>query len=158
MYQTLASRSVGMDSLPDEATMKTMQMKIFLAAIFVFLGGGAWAEQTAPVGPALKAAVTCERIKDGQPLDQTVVFDTAKASAYCWCYFDPVSSDSVIYFEWYRNETLAQKEKRSLRARPGGWATYSSLKIRQADIGPWHVNITDETGKILSILRFSVTE
>jgi len=138
---------------------KTVSPFLMVCLLLLFsCPAGAEQESTTSEGIVLKKAVMCEKVKDGQPVDQTILFDVAKGSAYCWGMFDPVAVDGVVYFEWYRKETLAQREKRAVRARAGGWATYSSLKLRQADIGPWHLAITDENGKILETLRFSITE
>ncbi len=106
--------------------------------------------------PTLKKAVMCEGVKDGLPVDQTIVFDVSKGSAYCWSEFDPVAVDGVIYHQWYRNGELMTPFK--LAVHPPRWAVYSTLRLRQADVGPWRLDITNENGDILKTLRFSITE
>lgn len=108
------------------------------------------------VSPTLKKAVMCESVQDGLPVDQTIVFDVAKRSAYCWSDFDPVTDDSVIYHKWYRNGELISSFK--LAVHPPRWAVYSSLRLRHADVGPWSLDITDENGNILKTIRFSISE
>ena len=76
------------------------------------------------VAPTLKKAVMCEGVQDGLPVDQTIIFDVSKASAYCWSEFDPVSADGVVYHEWYRSGVLISKVK--LAVHPPRWAAYSS--------------------------------
>lgn len=101
-------------------------------------------------------AVMCEGVKDGLPVNQTLVFDVSKGTAYCWSNFDPVISDGVIFHEWYRKGELISRKK--LAVHKPKWATYSSLRLREADIGPWQLKIVDDGGNILKTLRFSITE
>ena len=131
-----------------------------LFVTIVFLSVPLIAEQNdsgdSTTSPTLKKAVMCEGLKDGLPLDQTIVFDVSKGSAYCWSDFDPVSVDGFIYHKWYRNGELVYNQQ--LAVRPPRWATYSHLRLRQADVGPWRLDITDENDNILKTIRFSITE
>jgi len=108
------------------------------------------------ISPKLKKAVMCESVQDGLPVNQTVVFDVSKGSAYCWSDFDPVEVDGVIHHQWYRNGKLSYDQP--LAVHPPRWAAYSTLRLRQADVGPWRLDITNESGDILKTLRFSITE
>ena len=101
-------------------------------------------------------AVMCEEVRDGLPVNQTLVFEVSKGTAYCWSNFDPVISDGVISHEWYRKGELISRKK--LAVHKPKWATYSSLRLREADIGPWQLKIVDGDGNILKTLRFSITE
>lgn len=104
----------------------------------------------------VRQALMCESVKDGLPVNEAIVFDVSKGAAYCWSDFDPVAEDGVVYHQWYRRGKLVSKVK--LAIHPPRWAAYSSLKLRQADIGPWRLNITDEEERVLKVLRFSITE
>jgi hypothetical protein len=108
------------------------------------------------VSPVVKEAVMCEGVQDGLPVNQTIIFNLSKTSAYCWSEFDPVPADGVVYHEWYRKGLFITRKK--LAVHTPRWATYSRLPLRQADIGPWHLNITDQNGNVLQTLRFSITE
>ena len=89
-------------------------------------------------------------------MDQTIVFDVSKGVAYCWSDFDPVTEDGLIYHKWYRNGELISSFK--LAVHPPRWAVRSNLRLRQADVGPWRLDITNESGDILKTHRFSITE
>ena len=138
----------------------TLQRTILLFVVLAFLSMPVIAEEGATpdktVSPTLKKAVMCEKVQDGLPVDQTLVFDVSKGSAYCWSDFDPVAEDSIVYHNWYRNGKLISSIP--LAVHPPRWANYSSLRMRQADVGPWSLNITSEHGEILKIIRFSITE
>lgn len=104
----------------------------------------------------LERAAMCEDIADQFPRNTAVVFSIKRQIVYCFSFFDPVSQKAFIYHNWYLNDKLSTKIK--LRLQPPRWSTYSRIQLREADIGPWHVEITDEDDNILKILRFSVTE
>jgi hypothetical protein len=48
--------------------------------------------------------------------------------------------------------------KSNKKFRPPRWITYSTIQTRASDIGPWRVEVTDEQGALLQILRFSIVE
>ena len=98
----------------------------------------------------------CESIQNSLPVDQTIVFDVSKGSAYCWSDFDPVTEEGVIYHRWYRKGELISTHEQAVH--PPRWAVQSILRLRQADVGPWRLDITNENGDILKTLRFSITK
>jgi hypothetical protein len=106
--------------------------------------------------PIVKKAVMCENVQNGLPVNQTIIFDGSRSSAYCWSEFDPVPAESVVYHKWYRKGELITSKK--LAVHPPRWAVYTRLPLRQADVGPWHLDITDESGIVITTLRFSITE
>jgi hypothetical protein len=104
----------------------------------------------------LRLATICERVKELEPENQAIVFSVTIGRIFCFTHFDPVPNKSVIYHAWYYRDKLITKQKLSLR--PPRWSTYSSIQLREYDKGPWHVMMTDETNKILGVLRFSITD
>lgn len=101
-------------------------------------------------------AVLCEDIKDSVPQNATSVFSIERRTAICFTEFDPVPQKTIIYHHWYHRDVPSARIKLTLK--PPRWASYSSIQLRAEDIGPWHVEITDDQGNVLYILRFSVTE
>ncbi len=104
----------------------------------------------------LVEAVLCEDIKDSVPLNATSVFSIERRTAICFTAFDPVPQKAVIYHHWYHRDVPSARIKLTLK--PPRWASYSSIQLRAEDIGPWRVEITDDQGNVLYVLRFSVTE
>jgi hypothetical protein len=113
-------------------------------------------EVTATPQLALDQAVMCEEIFESAPRNQTVVFSVAKERAFCFTSFETVPDKTFIYHIWYYRDIPSRR--RHLVVRPPRWSTYSSIEIRKTDVGPWRVEITDSRGKILRVLRFSITE
>ena len=104
----------------------------------------------------LAQAVLCEDIKDSVPQNVTSVFSIERRTAICFTEFDPVPQKAIIYHRWYHRDVPSARIKLTLN--PPRWASYSSIQLRVEDIGPWRVEITDDQGNLLYVLRFSVTE
>jgi hypothetical protein len=119
-------------------------------------------EKTAPAPSqevkqlTLAEAAICEGIKDYIPQNPGIVFSTAIGKILCFSVFDPVPQNTVIYHNWYRNDELINKTKLTLKAPR--WSTFSSIQLREADKGPWRVEIVDQKDRIHRVLRFSITD
>ena len=110
-----------------------------------------------PANPlTLGQAVICEEIFSNSPRNRTVVFSVAKEKVICFTSFESVLQKTVVYHNWYHKDIPSSRIR--LVLRPPRWSTYSSIRIRKTDIGPWRVEITDATGQVLRVLRFSITE
>ena len=107
-------------------------------------------------GLTLSQAVMCQEIRDFKPYLPSVVFPIRLGKAICYVSFVNVPEKKVIYHHWYRYDVLTTTIK--LEVQPPNWSTYSLIQLREADKGPWRVEITDQDGKILQTLRFSITD
>jgi hypothetical protein len=152
-------------NLPQKMTVSQWRGIPLLAALFLVL---AWPSQTlsgpkAESSPSnvlekltLSQAVMCEAIKDQAPQNHGVVFSMAMGKVLCFTSFDPVLEKTVIYHNWFHKDELSNKLKLTLQ--PPRWSTFSTIQLREADKGPWRVEITDQAGHILGVLRFSITD
>jgi len=100
--------------------------------------------------------VMCEEIKDLTPLNPAVVFSIKIGKVSCFSSFDPVPEKTFIYHKWFHRDDLSTTKRLTLQ--PPRWASYSTIQLRETDKGPWRVEISDQTGNILRILRFSITD
>ncbi|UCF58069.1 MAG: DUF2914 domain-containing protein [Deltaproteobacteria bacterium] len=98
----------------------------------------------------------CEGIKEQIPKNQAIVFPITINKVHCFTSFDPVPEKTFIYHNWFFMDKLRARVKLSLQ-KPR-WSTFSRLRLRKGDKGPWRVEITDEQGNFLHILRFSITD
>jgi len=105
---------------------------------------------------SLFQAVMCEEIYANAPRNPTIVFSVEQKKAICYSSFDQVPQEMSIYHNWYHRDVPSAKIR--LILQPPRWSTFSSIQLRKTDIGPWRVEITDEMGNVLEVLRFSVTE
>lgn len=109
-----------------------------------------------PVVLTLTEAVMCEGIESYAPKTPAVVFSINIGKVSCYSNFDPVPEKTYIYHRWYFKDRLTTRKR--LYLKPPRWATYTSIQLREADRGPWRVEITDKDGNMLKILRFSITD
>ncbi len=105
---------------------------------------------------ALDRAVMCEDIKDFAPNNPAVVFSIKIGKVCCYTSFDPVPKKTFIYHKWYHRDSLSTSKR--LYLQPPRWATFSTIQLRETDKGPWRVEVSDRNGKLLYILRFSITD
>jgi hypothetical protein len=101
-------------------------------------------------------ATMCESIREVIPQNPGIVFSTAIGKILCFTVFDPVPQKAVIYHNWYRSDELITKVKLTLK--PPRWSTFSSIQLREADKGPWRVEIVDQKDRVHKVLRFSITD
>ncbi len=106
--------------------------------------------------PKLKEAFMCEEVKNGGCERPTIVFSVEKKQVFCYSLFEEVTSPRIIVHRWYYRGNLTTQIR--LRLQPPRWASYSSIQLREADKGPWQVEIADEMGHVYEVLRFSVTD
>ena len=127
-----------------------------LSALLLFLGVDRNPAQGQTENPALVQAAVCEDIKDGSPRNQGIVFPVSAGKVVCYTSFDPVPRRAVIYHNWYRRDELNTRIR--LVLQPPKWASYSTIQLREIDKGPWRIEITDQEGRVLHLLRFSITD
>jgi hypothetical protein len=101
-------------------------------------------------------ALICEDMKDGIPSNPAVAFSISTGKVYCYTLFDQVPEDTVVYHHWFFRDKPSARIRLTLK-QPR-WSTYSSIQLREADKGPWRVEISDAGGRVLKTLRFSVTD
>ena len=101
-------------------------------------------------------AVMCEEVKDLTPQNPAVVFSIKIGKVSCFTSFDPVPEKTFVYHNWFHRDDPSTKKRLTLQ--PPRWATYSTIQLRETDKGPWRVEISDQKGNILRILRFSITD
>jgi len=104
----------------------------------------------------LVQAAMCEGIKEYSPYNGAVVFSRTIGKVSCFTSFDPVPEKMFIYQSWFHRDRLSTKIK--LFLQPPRWSTFSSIQLREADKGPWRVEVTDQGGNLLHVLRFSITD
>ncbi len=123
--------------------------------ILVFFSGSQAVSQESGV-LTLEDAVMSEEIKDRKPVNKTIVFSTAARRAICFTSFSKVPDKVIIFHNWYKYDKLIAKVR--LRLQPPQWSSFSSIPLKEKDKGPWRVEVIDPKGKLLRVLRFSITD
>ena len=128
---------------------------LFLMQIWAFADDAVPQQKMPP--PVLKKAVLCEKVLNSNtPVNEGVVFSSKLGKIICFTEFDPVYDETVIYHRFYFKDKLSSKFPFTIK--PPRWAAQSTIYLRESDKGPWRVEITDAEGKILSNIRFSITD
>lgn len=107
------------------------------------------------VGMTLARAVMCEYIDDYAPQNQAVVFSIQVGKISCFTSFIGIKTSTYARHKWFRRDELVTTKRLTLR--PPSWSTYSSIQLREADKGPWRVEILNNRNQLIKTLRFSVT-
>ena len=142
---------------------KTSVFFFVLLGTFILLGAKGFCQRAPSVSPAPRAekltlvqASMCSSLKEGNPCNSGLVFSVAQGKVFCFSSFDPVPRKTFIYHSWFYKDVLVTRQKLTLN--PPRWSTYSTIQLREADKGPWRVEIADQDERILTILRFSITD
>ena len=104
----------------------------------------------------LARSVMCESIEGLEPLNTAVVFSIDVGKISCFTVFDDIGATTYTNHRWYRRDDLVTTKR--LKLKPPRWSTYSSILLREADKGPWRVEIRDDNDRLMETLRFSVTD
>jgi hypothetical protein len=105
---------------------------------------------------AITQAVMCEEIRDYEPYNRAAVFSISIGKVYCFTAFNPVPRNMFVYHSWYRRDRLITTRRLSLKTPE--WSVFSTIQLRQADKGPWRVEVKDHNGGIIRIIKFSITD
>lgn len=130
---------------------------VLIAALFLILTLTVQAEsQPAAAKVRLVQAVMCESIEAYEPRHIAVAFSIDTGRISCFTSFDNVSAETAVDHKWFRRHELVTTKR--LTIKPPSWSTYSSIQLREADKGPWRVEVRQADGALLATLRFSVTD
>lgn len=138
---------------------RTLRPWIFLTTLIFMLGlpGPSDSQDASPSTKlTLVKAVMCEGIRNYAPLHPAVVFSIELGKVSCFTEFDPVPEKTFIHHKWYRQDDLVTVKQ--LTINPPSWSSFTSVQLRDADKGPWRVDVTDEKDNLMHTLRFSITD
>ena len=107
-------------------------------------------------GPVLVRGVMCETIEDYVPKNIAAVFSIGVGKISCYTSFDHLTDTTYVVHKWYRHDELITTKRLTLK--PPSWSTYSSIQLREADKGPWRVEVWNAEDHLLKVLRFSVAD
>jgi len=134
---------------------------IWTLLLLLSAAAGSGRAQDAPAPPAsepltLVKAAMCEDIQDFAPQNEAIVFSVSNGKVCCFTRFDSVQAEVPIAHTWLHRDRVITSRK--LFLKPPAWATYSSIQLREADKGPWRVEVTDQQGGLLAVVRFSIAD
>jgi hypothetical protein len=104
----------------------------------------------------LKDAAVCESFKGNLPVNAGAVFSIAVGRVSCLTSFAPTSRRAIVFHSWFHRDHLSSKQRVAIT--PSDPVALSSIQLREADKGPWQVEVSDGSGRTLKILRFSIVD
>ena len=134
---------------------KSIKALFFIAVLLLIPATTVYSEQP-NAKMVLVQAVMCESIRNYQPLNPAVAFSISQGEVFCFSDFDPVFKKTYILHKWFKKDKLIFTMK--LILSPPKWSSFSRIQIRDADKGPWRVEIWDADGTQLQTLRFSMVD
>lgn len=134
---------------------KSIPALLIVVVICLWLPTSAYSEPST-VKMVLTQAVMCESIENFKPVTPAVVFSISQGEVFCFSNFDPVFEKTYIFHKWYKKDKLIFTMRLTLS--PPKWSSFSSMQIRNADKGPWRVEIRDVNDTLLKTLRFSMAD
>jgi hypothetical protein len=144
-------------------TKKKYGLFLALLCISILLNGRVFCEESLSSPSAsgaekltLARGSMCASLKEGSPCNPGAVFPVSQGKVVCFSSFDPVPRKTVTFHNWFHRDVLITRQKFTLN--PPRWSAYSTIQLREADKGPWRVEITDQDERLLEVLRFSITD
>lgn len=134
-------------------TQKPISLILFFMGLGLIFTTGLSAE---PSNETLVQAVMCESIENFQPLNPAVIFSISQGEVFCFSNFDPVITKTHIFHRWYKKDKLIFTMRLTLS--PPKWSSFSRVQLRDADKGPWRVEISAADDALLQTLRFSLVD
>lgn len=104
----------------------------------------------------IEESVMCEDVENMEPVREAIVFPVEKGHIICFTSITNIKKKTYIIHRWIHSDEVITTKR--LKIRPPYWKTYSKIQLRETDKGPWRVEIVDAEGRVLRILRFSVTD
>ena len=127
---------------------------ILLVCVLVTLGAAAAQEKSSKAGDqAIRAEkiVAATSVNNLEPVGENKEFESSVGIVYCWTKVSAKTVPATIVHVWY----LADKKvfERPLGLKFASTRTWSSKSVRS---GSWRVDVTDESGTVLSSVSFTV--
>ncbi len=132
-----------------------MKKILFSVVIVVICAANVYSEQP-PDKMKMVQAVMCESIENFRPINTGVVFSISSGEVFCFSQFDPVFEKTHVLHQWYKKDKLIFTMRLTLS--PPKWSSFSRIQIRDADKGPWRVEIRSVNDTLLKTLRFSMAD
>ena len=138
---------------PEKFKTSLLTGLVICIAIGLFFTTNLWSE---PSKTTMIQAAMCESIENFQPNNPAVVFSISQGEVFCFSNFDPVIQKTHIFHKWYKKDKLIFTMR--LILSPPKWSSFSRIQLRDADKGPWRVEIRDAGNTLLKTLRFSMVD
>ena len=128
---------------------------LFLLPVFSVLAQEATKPQAGEAAaPEIKVEkiVTASSVENREPVGETAAFDGAAGRVYTWTKITAANTPVAIKHVYYFGEKKVFELELSIKSSP--YRVWSNKAVWP---GSWKVDVTDETGKVLSSASFTVS-
>ena len=133
--------------------------RTFLIAIFGLCTLG-WMSLSSPaVGQEIQTLTVSQAgigtaMENRTPQGVAETFSSDVERLYAFSKITGISEDTIVRHLWFYGDRMMAEIR--LSVKPPAWRTYSSKQILPSWTGAWRIEITDEDGKVLKTLPFTV--
>ncbi len=128
-----------------------MQKFFVILGSFLLAGTLAAAQKESPKGLSVEKAVAATSVEDHEPVGEAKEFNASVGKVYCWTKVVAETVPTKIKHVWYVDNQ--QVSEIPLDINYPSTRTWSTKTIRA---GSWRVDVTDETGTVLTSVNFTV--
>ena len=126
--------------------------RTLLTTFFVVLVSASGLAGAAQV--TVRDAIMATEITDRLPQGVGVQFDSTVGEVFAFTRIVGADGDTRVQHKWYYNDRLMADI--TLSVRSNNWRTWSSKKVLPEWAGDWRVEVVDEDGSVIEVLRFTV--
>jgi len=115
---------------------------------------GVAAAQEKPAADAslkVEKGVAATSVENHDPVGESAEFEATVGTVYCWTKISAQSVPATIKHVWYMGDK--QVFEKALDIKFPSTRTWSSKSVKS---GSWRVDVTDDAGKVLSSVSFTV--
>jgi len=103
---------------------------------------------------AIGEAVIATSMDNLAPLGVADSFNSDVEKLYAFTRIQGAEGEALVKHLWFHHDDLVAEVELSVRS--ANWRTYSSKKILPSMTGQWKVDVTDESGTLLTSIPFTV--
>jgi Protein of unknown function (DUF2914) len=126
-------------------------MSILISVLLVPSLAAAQEASSEAAGLKVEKAVAATGVEEHEPAGEATEFDASAGKVYCWSKILADTPPATIKHVWYVDDQ--QVFEITLDIKYPSTRTWS---VKTIWAGTWRVEITDEAGKVLSVVGFTV--
>ena len=108
-------------------------------------------EKPAAAGLKIEKAVAATAVENREPTGEGKEFEASVGTVYCWTKVAAETVPATIKHVWYEGEK--QVFEKPLEIKFPSTRTWTAKAVKS---GSWRVDVTDEAGKVLASVSFTV--
>jgi hypothetical protein len=106
---------------------------------------------TADEGLKVEKAVAATSVENREPVGEATEFEASVGKVYCWSKVATETVPTTIKHVWYQGEQKVFEKDLDIK-----YPSTRTWTVKTIQAGSWRVDITDEAGKVLDSVSFTV--